>query len=258
MNFQRWLVNLQDGILTLTVNRPEVRNALDNLTWQELGGIAAETAKDQNVKVVIITGAGEKAFAAGADVAWLLNRPAAESWDPGVQGVLSEMENLPQPTIAAVNGYALGGGCELALACDLRLASENARFGLTELGVGIIPGGGGTQRLPRLIGAAYAKEMIYLGEIIEAAEAFRIGLVNRVYPLPELLPQAREIALRLLQRPSLALKLAKQVINMGLNTDLHTGMAYEKACQTYLHTTEDRNEGMKAFLEKRPPQFKGR
>lgn len=257
MNYKRWLVNLENGILTLTINRPEARNALDNLTWQELGLLVAHTAQNPEVKVVIITGAGEKAFAAGADVAWLLERPVVESWESGVQGVLLELENLPQPTIAAVNGYALGGGCELALACDLRIASDNARLGLTELGVGIIPGGGGTQRLPRLVGAACAKEMIFLGEIIDAAEAFRIGLVNRVVKLEELLSYARETANRLLKRPPLALKMAKQAINIGLGTDFKTGLAYEKACQSFLHTTEDRNEGMRAFLEKRPAKFKG-
>lgn len=241
----------------MTINRPEVRNALDNLTWQELDMIVADTAKNPAVKVVIITGAGEKAFAAGADVAWLLNRPPVESWEPGVQGVLLDLENLPQTTIAAVNGYALGGGCELALACDLRIASDQARFGLTELGVGIIPGGGGTQRLPRVVGAAYAKEMIFLGEVIDAAEAHRIGLVNRVVQPGELLSCVNELANRLLKRPPLALRMAKQAINIGLNTDLKAGLAYEKACQTYLHTTEDRSEGMRAFLEKRPAEYKG-
>ncbi len=167
MNYQRWLINKTNGIVTLTLNRPEVRNALDNLSWQELGSIVSDIAKDNQIRVVIITGAGQEAFAAGANVEWLLTRPVIEAWDPGVQGVLDALESLPQPTIAAVNGYALGGGCELALACDLRIASEQARFGLTEIGVGIIPGGGGTQRLPRLIGATRAKEMIFLGDLLK-------------------------------------------------------------------------------------------
>ncbi len=258
MAYQRWLVNLDQGILTLTINRPEVRNALDNLTWNELGQIVRDTAINPKVHVVIITGAEDKAFAAGADVPWLLERPAVESLDPGVQGVLLDLENLPQPTIAAVNGYALGGGCELALACDLRFASQNARFGLTELAVGIIPGGGGTQRLPRLVGAGLAKEMIFFGNMLDAEEAQRVGLVNRVYPLPDLLPSVRRMAQGLLQRPPLALRMAKQAINVGLNTDLRAGLAYEKACQTYLHTTEDRSEGMRAFIGKRKPNFRGK
>ena len=258
MNYQRWLINQTNGIATLTLNRPELRNALDNLSWQELGAIISDISKDSQIKVVIITGAGQEAFAAGADVEWLLNRPSIESWDPGVQGVLNSLESLPQPTIAAVNGYALGGGCELAMACDLRIASQNARFGLTEIGVGIIPGGGGTQRLPRLIGAGRAKEMIFLGELMEAVEAQRVGLVNRVCDPTELLALAEEIARKLLKRAPLAVRMAKQVINQGLQTDLMTGQAYEKACQSFLYTTEDQREGMTAFLEKRKPKYKGR
>lgn len=257
MNYQRWLIKRTNGIVTLTVNRPEVRNALDNLSWQELDSILADIAKDTQIRVVIITGAGQEAFAAGADVEWLLTRPVIEAWDPGVQGVLDALESLPQPTIAAVNGYALGGGCELALACDLRIASENACFGLTEIGVGIIPGGGGTQRLPRLIGATRAKEMIFLGVLLKADEAQRIGLVNRVCLQTELLSVAEELALRLLKRAPLAVRMAKQAINHGLQTDLKAGLAYEKACQAFLYTTEDQREGMTAFLEKRKPEFKG-
>jgi len=258
VSYQRWLIHKTNGIVTLTLNRPEVRNALDNLSWQELGAIVSDISKDAQIKVVIITGAGQESFAAGADVEWLLNRPTIESWDPGVQGVLNSLENLPQPTIAAINGYAFGGGCELVLACDLRIASQNARFGLTEIGVGIIPGGGGTQRLPRLIGAGRAKEMIFLGKLVDASEAECIGLVNRVCPLTELISVANELAHKLLNRAPLAVRMAKQAINYGLQTDLITGMAYEKACQSFLYTTEDQREGMIAFLEKRKPIYIGR
>lgn len=258
MKYQRWLINQSDTILTITLRRPEVRNALDNLSWQELGEIISDVSKNGQIRVMIITGAGEEAFAAGADVEWLLKRPVIESWAPGVQGILDALESLPIPTIAAVNGYALGGGCELALACDLRVASQNARFGLTEIGVGIIPGGGGTQRLPRLIGAGRAKEMIFLGEIIDASEAQRIGLVNRICPQSELLVVANALASKLINRAPLAVRMAKQAINYGMQTDLKTGLAYEKACQSFLYTTEDQKEGMTAFLGKRKPEYKGR
>ena len=258
MVYQRWLVNQDGPVITLTLNRPEVRNALDNLSWLELGDLATEIARNNQIRVVIITGAGQDAFAAGADVEWLLTRPVVESWDPGVQGVLNSLENLPQPVIAAVNGYALGGGCELAMACDLRIASDNARFGLTELAVGIIPGGGGTQRLPRIIGATRAKEMIFLGKLIDANEALSIGLINRVCLKQDLLIEAGDLADRLSKRPPLALRMAKLAINTGLQTDFKAGLALEKACQSFLHTTDDRDEGMLAFLEKRKPEFKGK
>ncbi|MDA8213201.1 MAG: enoyl-CoA hydratase-related protein [Clostridia bacterium] len=257
-DYHNLVLEKRTDILLVTVNRPEVRNALNWETWQEIGRLARDIDSDSTVKAVVITGAGDKAFAAGADLRWLLGRTAADALEPGAQAALNDLENTTKPTIAAINGYALGGGCELALVCDLRIASEQARLGLPETGVGILPGAGGTQRLPRLVGKAKAKELIFTGEIIDAAEAERIGLVNRVVPHGQLLETALEIAERIIRRAPLAIRMAKRVIDLGMATDFATGLALEKSCQAFLYGTEDRLEGMTAFLEKRTPVFKGK
>ncbi|MDN5348521.1 MAG: enoyl-CoA hydratase [Clostridia bacterium] len=258
MEFQNLILNKEEGLLIITINRPEVRNALDRQTWQELKRAITQARTDPEVKVVIITGAGDKAFAAGADVKALKERSMIETLDGENQAILTELENLEKPVIAAINGYALGGGCELALACDIRIASENARLGQTELNLGFIPGAGGTQRLARLVGIGKAKELIFTGDIIDAATAERIGLVNRVVPLPELLPAAKAMAKKMMAKGPLALRMAKIVINGGISANLATGLLIEKLGQTVLFGTEDRMEGINAFLEKRDPQFQGR
>lgn len=258
MPFANLILERRAGWAILTINRPAVRNALDDATWREIARALRELDGEEDVRAVVITGAGEKAFAAGADVRALSQRTMVEALEPGIQGVVTEVAGFSKPLIAAINGYALGGGLELALACDLRVASENARFGLPELNVGIMPGGGGTQRLPRLIGAARAKELIFTGDLIDAAEAYRIGLVNRVVPPEQLLPATEDLVQKIIAKPPLALRLVKQVINQGLATDLAAGLAAEKLAQAYLYGTEDRREGMDAFLQKRAPQWKGK
>jgi len=249
----------QEGaVLTVTFNRPAVRNALDPATWAELRAVVREVKGDESVKVVILTGAGEKAFASGADIRSLRDRNQWEYFRSEAQDVLLELENLPKPVIAAINGVALGGGCEVCLAADIRIAADHARFGQPEVNLGILPSAGGTQRLARLVGVGRAKELILTGEIIDAQEALRIGLVNHVVPAAELMNAARAMAEKILTKGPLAVGLAKLAINVGLNTDLASGLAYEKLAQTLLFTTEDKYEGTTAFLEKRPARFKGR
>lgn len=249
----------QEGaLLTVTFNRPAVRNALDPATWAELRAVVREVKGDANIQVVILTGAGEKAFASGADIRSLRDRSQWEYFRSEAQDVLLELENLPKPVIAAINGVALGGGCEVCLAADIRIAADHARFGQPEVNLGILPSAGGTQRLARLVGPGKAKELILTGEIIDAQEALRIGLVNQVVPAAELMNTARATAEKILAKGPLAVGLAKLAINVGLNTDLASGLAYEKLAQTLLFTTEDKYEGTTAFLEKRPAQFKGR
>lgn len=258
MEWQNILLTVQEGILIITINRPEVRNALDRQTWLELKAAIERARHDPEVKVVIITGAGDKAFAAGADVNALKERSMVETLNGENQAILSELENLEKPVIAAINGYALGGGCELALACDIRIAAENARLGQTELNLGFMPGAGGTQRLTRLVGIGKAKELIFTGDIIDAATAERIGLVNKVVPVEELMPAAIAMAKKMITKGPLALRMAKIVINGGSSTHLVTGLLIEKLGQTVLFGTEDHLEGINAFLEKRSPQFQGR
>ncbi len=252
------LLAKDEGIFTITVNRPEVRNAMNAKAWRELRVAVARAGDDSEIRVVIVTGSGDKAFVGGSDIRSLTQRTMVETLSGEVQNTLSELENLPKPVIAAVNGYALGGGCELAMACDIRVASENARFGQPEVGIGIIPGAGGSQRLPRLIGMARAKELVFTGDLIDAREAERIGLVNRVVPQAELLPAARGIARKIMAKSPLAVQVAKTVMNAGSWVDLNTALMLERLGQTVLFGSEDRGEGLSAFLEKRPPEFKGR
>lgn len=256
MNLKNLLFENEAGIGILTINRPEVRNALNLETWREIKTVVDFVREDKATKVLVITGAGDKAFAAGADIHYLRARSMLETLIAEGQQILWELENLLKPVVAAVNGFALGGGCELALACDFRIASENARFGQPELNLGILPGAGGTQRLPRLVGIGKAKELIFTGEIITAAEAEKIGLVNKVVPLEALMPTVKEICQKMLSKGPLALKLAKEVINLGTSTDLKTGLTLERFAQTVIFGTEERIEGLTAFLEKRPPVYK--
>lgn len=258
MDFKNLLVEIRNSIGFITINRPEVRNALDPVTVNEIKSALEQFSTDENVKVVALTGAGEKSFAAGADIKKLKDRTMLETLAPGMQGLNSQVESFDKPIIAAVNGYALGGGCELSMACDIRIAAEHAKFGLPELSLGILPGGGGTQRLTQLVGKGKAKELIFTGEIISAHEAEKIGLVNKVVPYEELVTAVEEMAHKMLKKGPLALRMAKLSINAGAEADQKTGLMIEKLSQAILMTTEDKSEGTTAFLEKREPKFQGR
>lgn len=258
MGYTNLLTEKSGGILVVTVNRPNVHNALNLETCRELRSLIEEVRVDPEVMVVIITGAGQKSFVSGGDVNYLKQRSLVETLAGEIQAVISALEGLEKPVIAAVNGYAIGGGCELAMACDIRIASDNAFFGQPELGLGILPGAGGTQRLPRLVGLGRAKELIFTGRIIDAHEAERIGLVNKVVPQAELLPTAKNLAEKIMAKGPLAVRVAKMVMNAGFSVDLNTALMLERLGQTVLFGSEDRLEGLTAFLEKRSPRFLGR
>ena len=251
---------VQDSIGVLTVNRPKVLNALNRETMQELHDLAGKIAGDKTVGVVIITGSGDKAFVAGADISQMQSMSALEGrqWGRFSQNVFNAIENLPQPVIAAVNGYALGGGCELAMCCDMRIASEKAKFGQPEVLLGVVPGFAGTQRLPRLIGKGRAKELLFTGNQIDAAEAYRIGLVNAVVPADQLMEEAKKWAKIILSRGPVAVQLCKAAVNEGLDMDFESGQAYESEVFGLCFATEDQKEGMAAFLEKRTSRFSGK
>jgi enoyl-CoA hydratase len=250
----------RDGVAVVTINRPKALNALDADTMGELDRLADAIAKDAAIKAVIITGAGDKAFVAGADIAYMQPMTAVEgrTWAKFGQAVFNKIENLPQPVIAAVNGYALGGGCELAMACDIRIASEKAKFGQPEASLGIPPGFGGTQRLARLVGKGHAKELLFTADMIDAAEAYRIGLVNKVVAPEQLMEAAHAMAQKILSRSPLGVQACKTCINEGLDTDLETGIAYEAEAFGLCFATADQKEGMAAFLEKRKANFTGK
>jgi enoyl-CoA hydratase len=251
-------VDIADAIATLTIDRPQVRNALDLATVNECHAALADLAGRADVGVLIVTGAGDASFVAGADI----NEMRRRTRDQGLAAINSSLfaafERFPRPTIAAVNGYALGGGCELAIACDIRIAAEHAKFGQPELGLGIIPGAGATQRLPRIVGLGHAKHLILTGEIIDAQRALQIGLVSAVVPLAELQSAAREIAVRILRQGPLAARLAKLALNASARVDLDSGLLIETLAQTICYESEDKAEGTSAFLEKRKPRFTGR
>ena len=253
------LMEISGETAVVTLNRPHCLNALNGQLFQELEQCMMEIEKRGDIKVVILTGAGEKAFAAGADIAAMVDMSVVEgrAFDKLIQEVGMRMENMPQIIIAAVNGFALGGGCELALCCDIRVASENAKFALPETGLGIIPGGGGTQRLPKLIGQGRAMEMIVTGKQIDAQEAWRVGLVNQVVPQAELMDTCRKMAGKICSKGSYANALAKRAVKLSGDTDLKSGLAAELELISVAFATKDRDEGMKAFLEKRKPNFQG-
>jgi enoyl-CoA hydratase len=252
------LVERRDKVGIITINRPEVRNALDTNTWRLLHGAFLELGNDPAITVIVVTGAGEKAFVAGADLNSLKVRSSVETMHGETPIIVAAIENNIKPTIAAINGFALGGGLELAMACDIRVCSRTAKLGQTEINVGILPGAGGTQRLSRLVGPAKAKEMIFTGKIITAEEAEKIGLVNCVVEPQELMEKTLAMAKDIADKSILTLQIAKQVVNQGLNTNLQTGLMLEKLGQSFIFGTEDRVEGISAFLEKRPPSFKGK
>jgi enoyl-CoA hydratase len=244
----------------VTVNRPKVLNALNQKTWVDLRSAFEDARDDAAVRGVIVTGAGDKAFIAGADIGELASLTAVEAEDSTRDGqaVLDLIENLGKPVIAAVNGFALGGGCETAMACTIRIASENAKFGQPEVRLGIIPGAGGTQRLPRLIGKGRALKLILSGEIINAEEAHRIGLVNEVVPSPDLIKRAEAILAQINSNAPLAVKFSLEAVNQGLETSQSEGLLLEASLFAICAASEDKREGTSAFLEKRAPQFQGR
>lgn len=244
----------------VTIDRPKVLNALNHDTVTELHDCIDQIAADTSILCVIITGGGEKAFVAGADIGELalLDAIGGKNLCDRGQALLAKIENLHQPVIAAVNGYALGGGCELAMACDIRLAGENAKLGQPEVNLGIIPGYGGSQRLPRLVGRGKAKQMILTGDAVNATEAHRIGLVDEVYPAAELMAKAKEMAQKIAAKGPIAIRAAKEAINLGLDVDLESGCRHEGALFAVTCATDDKGEGTKAFLEKRKAEFKGR
>lgn len=257
MQLERIRLESADGIAVLTVDRPEARNALDGPTVTEIHAALDAVEADDSVRVLIVTGAGDKVFVAGADVRSLLARSNRDVLAAGNNRLFARLDQVPIPTIAAINGFALGGGLEFALACDLRVAADTAKLGLPETGLGIIPGAGGTMRLPRIVGLGLAKEMVLLGTIHDAQTALRIGLVNRVVPAAKLMDEARAIAERLCKRAPVALRLGKMAVNASLSVSADFGAQFEIVAQTVLNSTGDIQEGMTAFLEKRPAQFRG-
>ncbi len=254
------LYETKGPIAYVTVNRPEVLNALDSDTWGDLERAFEEALEDPGVRGVILTGAGEKAFIAGADISELAQITPVEAQKSSRfgQSVLDLIENLGKPVVAAVNGFALGGGCETAMACTIRIASEKAKFGQPEVTLGLLPGGGGTQRLPRLVGKGRALQLILSGEIISAQEAYRIGLVNEVVPPAELIPRAEAILHRILANAPIAIRLSLEAVNKGVETSQDEGLALEASFFGLCAGTEDKKEGTTAFLAKRAPQFQGR
>ncbi|MBC2397079.1 enoyl-CoA hydratase-related protein [Clostridium tetanomorphum] len=241
------IVKVEEGIAEITIDRPKALNALNSENLKELAVVIKQISENKDVKVLIITGAGNKAFVAGADITEMkyLNAVQGRELARLAQKVFSDIENMPQIVIAAVNGYALGGGCELSMACDIRVASSKAKFGQPEVNLGITPGFAGTQRLPRLVGKGIAKE------------AYRIGLVNKIYEPEELMTKAKEMAKKIMSKGSYAVSLAKAAINNGMNMDTESAYNYEADIFGLCFATEDQKEGMKAFVEKRQANFKG-
>lgn len=251
------LLEKEGAVATITFNNPKALNALTVATFEELEQKLGELKQDAAVRVVILTGAGDKAFVAGGDIGHLgsLDTDSARDFALLAQRVIDKIEAFPKPVIAAINGYALGGGCELAMGCDIRIAADSARFGQPEVKLGIIPGFAGTQRLARLVGKGRAKELIFTGEMIDAEEACRIGLVNRVVAKEDLLTEARSLAMKMCDKSASAIRLAKEAIDNGLEMDFNRASRYEADLFALCFTTEDCKEGISAFLEKRPAKF---
>jgi enoyl-CoA hydratase len=260
VTYNTLLYEKEDGIGIVTINRPASLNALNGEVYTELYELFEEIEKDDEVRVVILTGSGEKAFVAGSDIVEMAPQSSMEisSFVEKGRKASDRIYTLSKPVIAAINGYALGGGCELTMCCDLRIASENARFGQPEINVGVIPGAGGTQRLSRLIGMTRAKELLYTGDMIDASTALNIGLVNKVVPLDSLMTEAKELAKKLLTKSGRILSLAKAAVTSGASMSLSDALDYEARCFALCFATEDQKEGMKAFMEKRKAEFKNK
>ena len=259
MDYATLLTESQDGICTITLNRPKAMNALSRETLTEVKQAVSSAIADTNVKVIILTGSGEKAFVAGADISELSKEDArtGRGFAAFGQDVFNTIERATKPVIAAVNGFALGGGCELAMACHMRIASENAKFGQPEVNLGIIPGYGGTQRLPRLVGLGRAMELVLTGDLIDAQEAYRIGLVNKVVAPGEALEIAKQLAGKIIAKSEIAVKYSLQAMEIVPQTGLQEGLNHEAALFGLCCGSSDFKEGTQAFLEKRKPEFKG-
>jgi enoyl-CoA hydratase len=260
MSYESILYEKNDGIARITFNRPKVLNALNRQTIEELRAALLDARADDAVRVIIFTGAGEKAFVAGADISELARQTPVEGKEFSLfgQGVFHLLETMGKPSICAINGFALGGGCELALACSIRIASKTARLGQPEVKLGILPGYGGSQRLARLCGKGVAHELCLTGEMISAEEAQRIGLVNRIYEPAELLPAAEAMAKKIIANAPLAVKFTMEAIERGSEMPQEEGLFLEATLFGVACATEDMREGTKAFLEKRAPEFKGK
>lgn len=259
MELKDVILEKEGKIAVITINKPKALNALNSETLKELDAVIEVVSEDQEILAVVLTGAG-KAFVAGADITEMKNLNAIEGRKFAILGnkVLSKLENMEKPVIAAVNGFALGGGCELSMACDIRIASSKAKFGQPEVGLGVTTGFGGTQRLSRIVGTGMAKELIFSGKIIDAEEALRIGLINRVFEPEKLMEEAKNLANVIASQAPVAVKLCKAAINKGMQCDLDTAIAYETEVFAQCFSTEDQKEGMNAFLEKREKNFKNR
>ncbi len=260
MSYENLRLEEKDGVAVVTVNRPDKLNALNDRTMAELDAVFTALAADDEVRGVILTGAGEKAFVAGADIGELATQSPVQGKERSIHGqkILDRIEGFPKPVVAAVNGFALGGGCELAMACHVRVASENARMGTPEVKLGIMCGYAGTQRLPRLVGKGRALEILLTGEMVDAAEAHRIGLVNKVVPKDKLLGEAEALLRKMLANGPISLRFTIQAVNGGLEMPIDEAQAHEAALFGLICTTEDMKEGTKAFLEKRPAKFQGK
>lgn len=260
MEYKNVLLENEGRIATLTINRPKALNALNLETLLEIKAAIEVVRDDNDVDVLIVTGAGEKAFVAGADITYMLDINAMQGREFGQigQGVFSLIEGMSKPVIAAINGFTLGGGCELAMACDFRICTEKSLFGQPEVGLGVTPGFGGTQRLPRLVGTGMAKQLLYTGDTINAQEALRIGLVNAVVPAESLMDYVKKIANKIASRGSIAVRFCKDAVNEGMQTDIDRAMTIEADIFGLCFATEDQKEGMTAFVEKRKAEFKGK
>ena len=258
MTFENLLLDISDNIATITINRPQAMNALSPDTIRELGAVIKLLQERDDAHVILITGAGDKAFVAGGDISTFAEAGPLEAREFALlaQNVLHMIETGSKPVIAVLNGYTLGGGCGLAMACDLPLASGKARLGQPEVNIGIIPGWGGTQRLPRLVGKGLAMEMLLTGEMIDADEAYRIGLVNKVYPAATLMEKARELAAKIAAKGQVSIRLTKEAVQRGMELDIEHANRYEADLFALCFDTEDQKEGMRAFLEKCPPNFR--
>lgn len=255
--FETILTDVADGVGTITIDRPDQRNALTSTVLAEISQALDAWEADPTVRGIVVTGSGPTAFAAGADISELADWDLADGLAAPMQRLYDRIQDFPTPTLAALNGVAMGGGLELAMSCDIRIAADHARMGLPETGLGVLPGAGGTQRLSRLVGVGRATEMILTGRALTAEQAERYGLVTTVVPAPDLLPTAAEIMATVLSKGPLAIRLAKLVVGPGGDTDQRTGLLLERLAQTLLYTTEDKDEGAAAFLAKRTPDFDG-
>jgi enoyl-CoA hydratase len=258
MNYQNILYEVQGPMALITINRPDKHNAISLDTLDELQSAAAAAALDDEVRVITITGAGDRAFASGSDLEEVKNRDFRKALEPIVQGLADQLERIPKPTIAAINGICMGGGLEVALGCDLRIATPDSRFATPEGKLGIIPGGGATARLPRIVGRGWGMEMLLMGDPIDADRALAIGLITRIVEPGELLAEARRMADQLAQFAPFVPRTMKAMVNFGMEASLAGALMFEKYAQGALIQTEDKVEGINAFLEKRDPKFKGR